>query len=144
MSAGSELHESLQREEEVAGPSERSFGLTFATVFALLAGLLLWRGSGWWLAAIGLAAVFLAGAVWAPGRLRGLNRLWLQFGLALHAIVSPLVMGGLFYLVITPFGVAARLLGKDFLHLRFEPQAATYWIERRPPGPEPKTMRNQF
>jgi hypothetical protein len=53
-------------------------------------------------------------------------------------------MGGLFYLVITPFGLAARLLGKDFLHLRFEPQAATYWIDRRPPGPEPQSMRNQF
>jgi hypothetical protein len=144
MSAGSELHENLLRQEEVAGPSERGFGLTFAAVFALLAGLLLWRGSGAWLAAIGVAAAFLAAAVWVPGYLRGPNRLWLKVGLALHAVVNPLVMGGLFYLVITPFGVVARLLGKDFLPLRFEPQAATYWIDRRPPGPEPKSMRNQF
>lgn len=138
------LHESLHGDEETAGPSERSFGLTLGVVFVLLAALLLWRGSNLWPAPLGVALVFLALAAFAPGQLRTLNRLWLKFGLVLHAVVNPIVMGVLFYLVVMPFGVVARLVGKDFLHLRFEPDAKTYWVERRPPGPEPETMRNQF
>jgi Saxitoxin biosynthesis operon protein SxtJ len=138
------LHERLDRDDEAAGPSDRRFGLTFFSVFALAAILLRWRGSDWWPVPLGFAFACLALALLAPNRLRHFNRLWLKFGLVLHAVINPLVMGLLFYLVITPFGVFARLRGKDFLHLRFEPGATTYWIERRPPGPEPKTMNNQF
>jgi Flp pilus assembly protein TadB len=139
-----ELHERLQRDDETAGPSERSFGLTFTVVFTLIAALLAWRGRYLWPAPLAIALACLALALLAPSRLRMLNRLWLKFGLALHAIVNPLVMGLLFYVVISPFGLVARLLGKDFLHLRFEPAARTYWIERVPPGPESQTMRDQF
>jgi hypothetical protein len=53
-------------------------------------------------------------------------------------------MGVVFLVVITPVGLLARLAGKDFLRLKFDPAAPTYWIERRPPGPKPETMRNQF
>jgi hypothetical protein len=144
MSPQRDLHELLQRDEVTAGPSERTFGLTFALVFALVAALLLWRGSSLWLAPIAIAFTCLALALLAPGRLRLPNRLWLKFGLALHIIVNPLVMGVLFYLVVTPFGAVARLAGKDFLRVCFEPEAKTYWIARRPPGPEPQTMRNEF
>jgi hypothetical protein len=144
MSLRLDFHERLRQDEETVGPSERSFGLTFAVVFALITALMLWRDSRWWPASLAIALTFLAVVLLAPAWLRPLNRLWLKVGLALHAVVNPLVMGGLFYLVITPFGLAARLLGKDFLHLRFEPQAPTYWIDRRPPGPDPTSMRNQF
>ena len=53
-------------------------------------------------------------------------------------------MGLLFYLVVTPTGLVMRMLGKDLLRLRFDPQAKSYWIERRPPGPAPETMKDQF
>ncbi len=62
----------------------------------------------------------------------------------LHAVVNPMVMGLLFYLMITPTAYVMRLLGKDHLKLRWDPAAKTYWIERRPPGPAPETMKNQF
>jgi hypothetical protein len=53
-------------------------------------------------------------------------------------------MAVLYYLVFTPFGLLARLLRKDPLRLRADPQAASYWMERHPPGPPPETMANQF
>jgi hypothetical protein len=58
--------------------------------------------------------------------------------------VNPVVTGLLFFLVVTPTGFLFRLLGKDPLRLAFDAETRSYWIERRPPGPAPETMRNQF
>jgi hypothetical protein len=58
--------------------------------------------------------------------------------------VSPVVLAVMFYLLVAPIGLLWRVLGKDPLRLRFDPRAASYWIERRPPGPEPETFTNQF
>jgi len=63
---------------------------------------------------------------------------------AMHRVVNPLVMGIRFFVVITPLGWLMRALGKDLLRLKREPDAASYWIERTPPGPAPQSMRNQF
>ena len=68
----------------------------------------------------------------------------MRFGLLLHRIVNPLVMALLFFLVVTPIALLMRLFGKRPLHLKTEPDAATYWIPRDPPGPEPDTMKQQF
>ena len=76
--------------------------------------------------------------------MRPFNRLWFNFGMALHNIVNPLVMGLLFYLTITPMALIMRLIGKDPLRRNFEPEAKSYWIERRPAGPAPESMRHQF
>jgi hypothetical protein len=83
-------------------------------------------------------------AVVRPGLLAPLNRLWLRVGLLLQRVVNPVVMGAMFYGVITPFGLAMRAAGWDPLRKRFDPLAQSYWIERRPPGPPPDTMSNQF
>jgi hypothetical protein len=79
-----------------------------------------------------------------PALLAPINRLWTRFGLLLHHIVNPIVMGLMFYLAITPIGVLMRLLGKDPLKRRFDPAAATYWIQRQPGDPKSQTMINQF
>ncbi|HMB48131.1 MAG TPA: SxtJ family membrane protein, partial [Afifellaceae bacterium] len=73
-----------------------------------------------------------------------LNKLWMKFGLLLHNIVNPLVMGLLFFLTITPIALYFRISGKDPLKLRLEPDARSYWIDRDPPGPDPKTMPNVY
>jgi uncharacterized membrane protein len=138
------FHESLRRDEDVKGSSDRSFGLVFATLFALIAVSKLWHGNdaGYgWLAA---AAAVLAAALTVPTALAPANRLWLKIGLLLHHVVEPLVMGVLFFLVVTPMGVALRLTGKDLLRLRRDAAATTYWIDRDPPGPTPESLRNQF
>jgi hypothetical protein len=113
-------------------------------VFAVIALWPLWQGGSprWW-SLIG-AAAFLVSAIAVPRALRPLNRLWLRFGLLLNKIVGPIVLGILFYLVVTPIGLAMRMAGKDPLRLKWRPEADTYWIERQPPGPAPDTIKNQF
>jgi hypothetical protein len=138
-------HERIGREERVVGSSDRAFGFVFAGLFALLTLLKLWRGwTAWGWVFLALALGFAAAAAAAPGILAPLNRLWLKLGLALHKVVTPIVMGLLFYGVVTPMSVAMRLMGKDILRLKRDPDAKTYWIERDPPGPPGDTMKNQF
>ena len=99
-------------------------------------GMRLWSASA-------AAAICLAALV-RPVFLAPANRAWMKFGLLLHRIVNPLVMGLIFYLTVTPTGLIFRALGKDPLRLRLDPEAKTYWIDREPPGPAPETMSQQF
>ncbi len=144
MAKKTDFHENLRRAHAVKSASNRSFGLVFAGVFAVLALLPLIGGNrpNWWLAAI--AAAFLVAAFLVPAILRPLNIVWQKFGEILHAIVSPLTMGFLFYVTVTPTALIMRALGKVPLHLKFNPKADSYWIERDPPGPDPKSMDRQF
>jgi hypothetical protein len=89
-------------------------------------------------------ASFLAAAVFAPGILAPMNRLRTRLGLWLHRIVSPIVLGSVFFLVVVPTGLLMRLFGKNPLPLRFEQGAKTYWIKRAPPGPDSGGFRDQF
>ena len=136
-------HETLWQPDEAPVSSNRSFGLTFAAVFAALGAISLWRGleRGAW--ELGLAVGFLAVAAFAPGRLEPLNRAWAWIGRRLNSVLSPLLIIVLFYGVVTPVGLAMRAVGKDPLRLRRDPQSSSYWIDCRE---ESKTsdMRRQF
>jgi hypothetical protein len=138
------LPESFERDEPVHGSSDRSFGLVFTVVFLLIgfAPLLHGRPLRPW--SVAIAVAFLAVSLVRPALLKPLNKLWTKFGLLLHRIVNPIVMGAIFFLAITPFGVVMRLVGKDPLRRSFDPGAASYWIVRTPPGPPPQSMSNQF
>jgi len=137
-------HEDLTREDEVEGSSDRSFGIVFAVVFLIIAFIPLLHSGAvrWWSA--GVAAAFGVVAFTVPSILAVPNRLWMKFGLLLAKIVSPIALGILFYLVFMPVGLVMRIAGKDPLRLRFDPAAKSYWIPRSPPGPDPKSMTNQF
>ncbi|HKX94697.1 MAG TPA: SxtJ family membrane protein [Methylibium sp.] len=137
-------HEELHREEHIEGSSDRSFGVVFAVVFALIAAWPLLGGGGLRGWAAGVSAAFLAVALARPSLLSGLNRQWLKLGLLLGKIVSPIALGVLFYLVFTPMGVLMRLAGKDPLRLKMDRAAGSYWMDRKPPGPPPGSMTNQF
>ncbi len=76
--------------------------------------------------------------------LRPFNVFWFKFGSAIYKIVTPVAMAFLFFVAVTPAALVMRALGKVPLSLDFEPGKKTYWIERRPPGPAPETMKNQF
>lgn len=137
-------HESLDRGESSAGSSNRSFGLIIA---AVLAALGLWpiiagRAPRWGLFLVG--AGFLVAALLFPAVLAPLNRLWTKLGLLLHRLVSPLILGIMFFLVITPIGLLMRILGKNPLKLEFDRSATSYWIHRAPPGPAPESLKDQF
>jgi predicted membrane metal-binding protein len=138
------MHEDLRRDEHIEGSSDRSFGFVFAVVFAIIAVWPLWTGAPlrWW--ALAVAAGFVVVAAVVPKVLAVPNRLWMKLGLLLGAIVSPIALGILFYLVFMPMGLLMRLFGKDPLRLKRDEAAGTYWIPREPPGPPPTSMTNQF
>ena len=142
--ATSGLHEDFSREEHVKAGSDRGFGLVFAGFFALVSVLSWYRDHRGWHYTLPLAIAFLVIAYTYPKVLAPLNRLWLKFGLLLYKVMNPLVLGLLFFVTITPIGLIMRAFGKDFLRLRMDRGAKSYWIEREPPGPPPQSMKNQF
>jgi hypothetical protein len=137
-------HESLRREESIAGSSDRSFGIVFAAVFLIVAVVPWFFGGIFRAWALVVAAGFLVAALAFPSTLAPLNRLWTRFGLLLHRIVSPIVLGIMFFLVVTPIGLLMRLFGKDPLRLERDASAGSYWIPREPPGPPPESLKDQF
>lgn len=129
----------------VKPPSETSFGRTFFVVFALLAGLMLWRQHFWSAGFAAAASVFFVGAAYLrPEILKPVNLLWFRFGLLLHRIVNPVVMGLLFFAVFTPMGAIMRTAGKDFLRLRRKSGTESLWIERTAENAPETSMKTQF
>jgi hypothetical protein len=135
-------HEPSRHDEKISAPTEKSFGVTFAVVFALLAIWFAYRSglSTRAMVAVGLAGAFLAAAYIVPKWLAPLNWVWFRLGLALHAVVSPLILGLLFFAVVTPIGLVLRLFGKDLLRLKRS--TGTYWLSRE--SEPPSSMINQF
>jgi hypothetical protein len=137
-------HDVFSRDEKIVAGSDRSFGLLMAVVLAALTLLNGWHAGRAWPWTGGLAALFLAAALLRPSLLHPLNLLWLRFGLLLHGIVNPVVMALLFYGTVWPTGLVMRMMGKDLLRLKRQPDANSYWIARTPPGPSAETMKDQF
>ena len=137
-------HEELNREHEVEGSSDRSFGLVFAALFAIIGLWPLLSAQPPRIWALIVAGAFAVLALVRPGVLAPLNKRWLAFGLLLGKIVSPIALGILFYGPFLFVGLLLRAFGKDPLRLRLQPHAKSYWIAREPPGPPPKSMENQF
>ena len=110
--------------------------------FAIMSLLNWWHEGHAWRWTVGIAALFLAAALFHPGALKPLNQLWLKFGMLLRKVVNPIVMALVF--LVLPTGLVIRMLGKDPLRLKREPNVDSYWIKRCPPGPAPKSMKDQF
>lgn len=144
MATDTSTHESHARDEEIKGSTDRAFGIVFVVVF-LIIGLwpVMW-GNAPRVWSLSIAGVLLLLALIRPSILAPLNRLWMKFGLLLHKITNPLIMGLVFFLAVLPTGLIMRMLGKDILRCKLDPDAKSYWIERTPPGPDPDSMPNQF
>ena len=137
-------HEVFTRSEAVVAGSDRSFGLVMAAVLAVVTSLNAWHSGRLWPWTGGLAVLLLAAGLLRPSVLHPLNLIWLKFGLLLHRLVNPAVMALLFYGTVLPTGLIMRMMGKDLLRLKRQPAADSYWIARKPRGPSPETMRDQF
>jgi uncharacterized membrane protein YhaH (DUF805 family) len=124
--------------------SNRSFGVLFVIVFGVVSLWPLWSGGAVRLWAAAVAAVFAVITVVAPQLLAALNRGWFLLGQAMHKVVNPLVMGLIYFGCVVPTGLVLKLLGKDTLRLRRDPEATSYWIVREPPGPARGSMSRQF
>lgn len=140
----SSTHEDVSRAETVTVGSDRGFGIVFTLFCAIVAGVQFWLGHGhaWgWL----IASLAFAGTTLVYSRaLRPLNVLWFKFGMLLHRVVSPVVLGIMFFAVFTPIGWCMRLAGKRPLNLTFDKAAASYWVPRGPPAPPPGSFDRQF
>lgn len=132
-------HESFSGHAAAPSGSDRSFCFVFAVVFAAVG---LWGQTLPW--ALAVAAAFLLTGLLAPQWAHPLHVRWMQLALLMSRVTNPIVMALLYFLIFTPFALFFRLGGRDALRLRRDPAAASYWIPRDPPGPEPGTMTNQF
>ena len=120
--------------------SNRSFGIVFFIVFLLIALYPLINNEDIRLWSLLISSVFLIFGLINSQILTPLNKLWFKFGLLLGKVISPLVMGLIFFFVVTPIGLIMRALGKDLLNLKYN-KNKSYWIEKT--GPKSK-MKNQF
>ena len=125
---------------EVKIGSNRSFGIVFCIVFLIIALYPLTNLGEIRIWALIISICFFILGLIKSSLLSPFNKLWFRFGIFLGKIISPLVMGVIFFLVVTPIAILMRLLGKDLLNLKFS-NNNTYWIEKN----EPKSkMKNQF
>ena len=120
--------------------SNKSFGVVFFLVFLLISLYPLINDGNLRIWSFVISIIFLILGILNSKILNPLNKIWFKFGLLLGKIISPIVMGIIFFIVVTPTGLILRLFQKDVLNLKFN-NNNTYWIEKS--GPKSK-MKNQF
>ena len=125
---------------EIKIGSNKSFGIVFFVVFLLIAIYPLINNGELRIWSFTISIIFLVLGLINSKVLTPLNKLWFKFGLLLGKMVSPVIMGVIFFLVVTPIAFIMRLAGKDLLNLKFN-KHKSYWIEKT--GPKSK-MKNQF
>ena len=121
--------------------SNRSFGLVFFVIFLIVALWPLKYEEDIRLWSLVLSIIFFILGILNSQLLTPLNKLWFKFGMFLGSIVSPIVMGIVYFIVVTPIGIFMRLLGKDLLKTSKAKNASTYWIKRIN---KQSTMKKQF
>jgi len=126
--------------DDVKISSNRSFGIVFFLVFLIISLYPLVNNENLRVWSLILSLIFLVLGLIKSKILTPLNKIWFKFGIFLGKIISPFVMGIIFFLVVTPIGILMRVLKKDLLNLKIN-KGKTYWIDKS--GPKSK-MKNQF
>ena len=121
-------------------PSNRSFGLLFFIVFLVISIWHLSYNGEIRIISLIISIIFLILGLINSNILKPLNFIWMKFGMLLGRIISPVILGIIFFFVVTPTGLIMRLLGKDLLNFKYN-NHKSYWIEKD--GPKSK-MKNQF
>ena len=125
-------------------PSNRKFGLFFTSVFMILASWHYWRyDSALTPLFFSISGCFALTTALAPILLQPLNHIWFLLGKLLGKVVHPVVLGLLFFILITPVSLVSRLFGRDELKLK-KRFIESFWIERVPVGPAPESFKNQY
>ena len=137
-------HEKINRDEDVKMGSERGFGLVFTTVFVIIAAFPIFNGEPLRIWAILIAIIFAASTLFAPTALRPLNSVWFKFGIILHRIMSPLIMGIIFFGAVLPTALVLRCFKHKLLQTNFEEKSVTYWISREQTENPADNMKRQF
>ena len=121
-------------------PTNRNFGFVFCIVFLLIALWPLLNGNEVRIWALTVSAVFFILGSFNSNLLLPLNKLWFKFGILLGNIVAPIVMGIVYFFVVTPTGLIMRMLRKDLLNLK-KNNKNTYWIDKDNSN---SNLKNQF
>jgi hypothetical protein len=138
------FHESLERDHELTGSSDRGFGIVFAVVFAVVAlwPLLSSRPVRLWAAAA--SVLFLVAAVVRPSILHRMNILWMRSGILLSRVTNPVITALMFFVIFVPFGLLLRALGRKAIEKHLDRDLPTYWQKPERTGWNPASMRDQF
>ena len=120
--------------------SNRSFGILFSILFAIIAFWPIINGNPLRLWPIPISVIFLILGLLNSKLLNPLNVVWVKFGELLGRIIAPIVMAIIYFIIVTPIGLFMRLIGKDLLNIKFS-QANTYWIKREK---KISSMKKQF
>ncbi len=134
-------HENFGRPEKIKPGSNRSFGLVFALVFFIISVSPVLFSHFMRFGFLTVSVIFLALALLDPTRLSELNKHWTRLGLLLGKLVSPLILGLLFFAVFLPIGLLLKLFKKDVLNLKWLPKDKSYWIIS---PPDISSMKDQF
>ena len=131
----------MRLKSKIKTSSNKNFGLVFFIVFLILGFWPIKNGGEIriWLVVISL--IFLVSGMMKSKLLTPLNQLWFKFGMILGAIAAPIVMGAVFFLVVTPIGIVMKLMGKDLINKKHDKKKETYWITRRT---SISSMKRQF
>lgn len=128
-----------------SGKSElRKFGLTVGTVLGLLGGLFLWRAKEYYFYFLIFSAAFLFLGTVVPILLRPIHKVWMILAVLLGWVMTRMILSVLFYLVVTPIGLLARLFGKGRLNLAFDKSAESYWRSKDNTRQETSDYEKQF
>ena len=125
---------------EIKPSSNKSFGIVFFILFLIIAIYPLTNNNDLNTWALIISFIFLILGLINSIFLTPLNIIWFKFGIFLGKIVSPVIMGIIYFFLVTPTGLIMKILGKDLLNLKFN-NDKSYWIEKK--GPKSK-MKNQF
>jgi len=116
--------------QEIELSSNRKFGFFFTFLFAVAAAYLFYfENKGWAYVFVVTATIFLLITLIKSDTLLTLNKLWLRFGLLLGMIVSPVILGIIFFGLFTPIAMLMHLSGRDELRLKFN-KKTSHWISR--------------
>lgn len=108
----------------------RNFGITMGIVLLLLGGFSWWCQKDYYFYFLVPAALFFLVALVIPSILRPINRIWMTTAILMSWVITRVILGLLFYIGITLIGLLARMLGKDFLGLKFDKNVNSYWIKK--------------
>ena len=126
--------------EDLKISSNRSFGIVFFIVFLIIAIYPLINNGDLRIWSLTISIIFFILGLINSRLLTPLNKLWFRFGILLGKFISPIIMGVIFFVVVTPIGFLLRIFGKDVLNLKYD-NSKSYWIKKN--GPNSK-MKNQF
>jgi len=128
-----------------SGRSElRKFGITIGIVLGLLGGFFLWRGKTYYSTFFIISILFLFLGLVLPVLLKPIQKIWMVLAILMGWFMTRIILIILFYLIVTPIGLLARLFGKDFLNTKFNKNPDSYWISKKTITFDKRNYENQF